>query len=723
MAGRGPEAFQSARAAAFDAASVGAATEAIRLLGVALTFAPSDAARREIDSLLTAFGRTRHSLPAPQEVEQSSVDETAGETSDSIRTPPAAPVAPAPTIRRTRWRSGTPRQWAISIVVSLLIVVAGLGANRAIAARRTTNLLPDTLVLTERDARGANVVRLEVDAERDNSPALTVPASAIGPSWIDSIKPPWSSPLVSPNQRYVALQRVTPRGAELLVVSADRRDTMPIGTNGDFTPLGWSPDSRTLLVARSRTLADGSLDSDLFTVGLNAPVTYSAIDTTSSRSIAAAAWSPDGAHIAWVARSGPSRQREIYVARADGSEARNLSANPADDYDIAWSPDGGLLAFTSTRDGGTRLFVYDFEASRLWPISDRSNEARPVFSPDGRMIAFESTRDGDLAVYARPALGGTVRRLTPVGRQFSIAAWRGAPPAFVDRLRILGAPSLVVGDTARLSTLGVTTDSRSRNSYDLRWSLPDPSILSPQSSAPTDSASLRVVGRAIGTARVIAEIPGWRSDTLVVGVNTSQSVHVEDEFTGRTLDSRWLPLGSPAPYVGRTSSNASALFPNGDLEWDSGVLLRSSLELRPGLRLRAKVYAPFGGRSSPAALTIGFVASTPENTVDRVAPRFTPMVTLQWDGASGNLLYAVGQQVSSDAAPQPADAGNMVEISVADDRTVVFSVDGKVRWRSSLNYLGDVRGAPVQVWIGGRATAANVAVSAFSLDVPGRPSR
>lgn len=719
MAGRGPEAFHSARAAAFDAASVGAATEAIRLLGVALTFAPNDAARREIDSLLTAFGRTRLSLPAPVSAEKPTIAEPAVE--DVRRpTPESAPVETAPPIRRSRWNSGTSRQWAVSILISLLIVVAGFGASRAIAARGTTISMPDTLVLNERDERGVNAVRFVVDASKDNPAAPVAAADGLGPAWIDSIKPPWSGPRVSPNRRWVALQRVTPHGADLFAVSADRRDTVAVGRDGDYAPLAWSPDSRALVVTRSRTLRDGSFDSDLFVAWLAAPGTHLPIDTTSSRSIAEAAWSPDGVHIAWVARSGSTRQRDIFVARADGSEARNVSANPADDYDIAWSPDGGLLAFMSTREGGTRLFVYDFDAKRLWPISDQSNEAHPIFSPDGRMVAFESTRDGDLGVYARPALGGTVRRVTPAGRQFSIAAWRGAPAAFVDRVRILAPPSLVVGDTTRLSTLVVTSANQSENVDELRWSLPDGSVLSPETGASPDSSAIPVVAHAVGSARVIASIPGWRADTLVVTVNTNQSVHVDDDFSGRTLDSRWLPLGSPAPYVGRSSSNSPGVFPNGDLEWESGVLMRSSVELRPGLHLRAKIHAPFGGRSSPATLAIGFVSSTAESAIDHLAPRFTAIVSLQWDGASGNLLYAVGQQVSTDAAPQPVEAGNTIEISIGQDRSVIFSVDGNVRRRSSLNYLGDVRGTPVQVWIGGRATGPNVAVSGFSLDVPGR---
>lgn len=725
MSGRSADAFTHARAAAFVAASVGASTEVTRLLGIALTFAPNDGARQEIDSLLTAFGRTRLSLPAPDsaaaaETEDEPAAAAASETTDDKPRRRRADYSPP-------WAPATVRQWITSVVISLLIVAAGFATRRAITARRTTATIADTLVVLERDARGTNAVRYETGIIGGSVSALAAAASGqFAPTWVDSLSRPWSAPLVSPDARRVAVQRITQRGAELFVISSDRRDTIPVASGGgDNLPLGWSPDSRALLVSRSRTLSDGSFDSDLFVIWAGSPAPAVPIDTSPARTIAEAKWSPTGAWVAWVARSGVTRQRDVFIARADGSEMRNLSANPADDYDISWAPDGSLLAFTSTRAGGTRLYVYDFDNTRLWPVSDRDNESHAVFSPDGRSLAFESTRDGDLAVYARPVLGGTVRRLTPVGRQFSINTWLGAPPSYVDRLRILGNSGLSVGDTVRLSVLGVTNDNRAPASVDARWSLPDLSVAS--SAGPTtgaDSAAVRVVGRAIGNARVVTSIPGWRADTVVLAVNTRQPIHVEDAFTGRAIDARWIPLGSPAPYVGVSPGTGTpGVFPNGDLEWDSGLLLRSPIELRPGLHLRARVSAPFVGRPSQATLTLGFIPAVVESALDRQAPRFSSLIAVQWDGASGNLVYTVGPQTSSEIPPPSQGTSHIIEIEVEANRAVVFSVDGQVRWRSSLTFLGDVRGTPVQFWIGGRATGSSVAVGEFTLDLPERSAQ
>jgi DNA-binding SARP family transcriptional activator len=729
MAGRRAETFTHARRAAFAAAAVGASSEVTRLLSMALTFAPSDAERREIDSLLAAFGRTRLTLPAP--ANSAAVEELVATPSvagasvpEATQTPPPPRPAAPPT---RRWYEASARQWAAAIAISLGVIAVGVAARQQIQTRRIARDSADTLYLDERDAGGRSTLVYELGVARGNTTASPDLAKPLGPAWADSVLPPWTNPLPAPNGQYVVVQRATPRGAALFVVTADRRDTIGLaGGDVENTALAWSPDSRELLVSRSRTLANGAFDSDLLTTAVAKPGTFIPLDTLASRAITDAKWSPTGEFVAWVARVGDSRQRDVFVSRADGSDVRNLSSNAADDYDVAWAPDGTMLAFTSERAGGSRLYVYDFENDRLWPISERGGESHPVFSPDARSIAFESTRDGDLAVYTRPALGGAARRVTPVHRQFAIEAWRGRASAYAERLRIVGPSSLVLGDTLQLGLIAIAPDGRQVRITDARWTVLDSGVIRAHvhSANGRDSSGAWITGRSVGTTRLVAAIPGWRSDTVPVSVRTPQRVDVNDGFSGPALNNRWIPLGVPLPVLGKTTDGTSALFPNGDLEWESGVLLRPTIELRPGLHLTATVHAPFSGPSSQATLVIGFVRAVSSDALDHQAPRFTPLVSAQWEGASGGFAFSVGQERSlARVAPSAAETSHSVEIVVGDDGAIQFLLDGAVRWRSMLTFAGDLSDTPVQLWIGGRGTGRNVAVSNVGLELPARAAR
>ena len=54
---------------------------------------------------------------------------------------------------------------------------------------------------------------------------------------------------------------------------------------------------------------------------------------------------------------------EIYVMNADGSGLKNLTNNPAPDYDACWSPDGQRIVFVSDRDGNGEVYVMNADGS------------------------------------------------------------------------------------------------------------------------------------------------------------------------------------------------------------------------------------------------------------------------------------------------------------------------------------------------------------------------
>lgn len=82
--------------------------------------------------------------------------------------------------------------------------------------------------------------------------------------------------------------------------------------------------------------------------------------------------------------------RDIFVARPDGTGRVNLTLNAARDSMPAWSPDGSKLVFASNRNGAVdELYVMNPDGSGLQQLTTLGGfVANPAWSPDGSKIAF-----------------------------------------------------------------------------------------------------------------------------------------------------------------------------------------------------------------------------------------------------------------------------------------------------------------------------------------------
>jgi len=128
------------------------------------------------------------------------------------------------------------------------------------------------------------------------------------------------------------------------------------------------------------------------------------------------AWSPDGTRIAFTSnRSMPDPDRtydsNIWVVAADnrdkGARLVQVTLNPGEDHDAAWSPDGQWIANSSTLD--PKLFDYATKHIAISPVPPPGGQpgeakvltlafdrmaTKPKFAPDGKAIYFIADDDG-----------------------------------------------------------------------------------------------------------------------------------------------------------------------------------------------------------------------------------------------------------------------------------------------------------------------------------------
>ena len=80
---------------------------------------------------------------------------------------------------------------------------------------------------------------------------------------------------------------------------------------------------------------------------------------------------------------------DICMKTIDGTAITQLTADPADDIQPRFSPDGTHIAYASNRSGNWDIWVTDVGGTRLIQLTDDpSDEIAPSWSADGQTIAF-----------------------------------------------------------------------------------------------------------------------------------------------------------------------------------------------------------------------------------------------------------------------------------------------------------------------------------------------
>ena len=157
-------------------------------------------------------------------------------------------------------------------------------------------------------------------------------------------------------------------------------------------PRDWSPDGAKIVAVRYKWHPSSGFDNASL-IWLNAAdASLQTIVTAPATQGISARVSPDGRYIAYGPAHVRNGVREVHLIAINGSNETTLSAHPAGEYPVAWSPDGKYVLFISTRTVTRGLWAI--------PVADGKPQGQPFLIQRDLGPGAESngiTRSGILA--------------------------------------------------------------------------------------------------------------------------------------------------------------------------------------------------------------------------------------------------------------------------------------------------------------------------------------
>ena len=102
-----------------------------------------------------------------------------------------------------------------------------------------------------------------------------------------------------------------------------------------------------------------------------------------------AAWSPDGQQIIYA------RNKELHIARSDGTEVRKLATIVGEPYAMRWSPDGSRVRFSIAVGAVSSLWEARIDGNRAYQLLPGWNPSSSAccgnWTPDGKYFIFQAS--------------------------------------------------------------------------------------------------------------------------------------------------------------------------------------------------------------------------------------------------------------------------------------------------------------------------------------------
>lgn len=121
------------------------------------------------------------------------------------------------------------------------------------------------------------------------------------------------------------------------------------------------------------------------------------------------AWTPDG-RVVYASRTGENW--DLWISNADGSAAKQLTADVFIDHEPSVSPDGRYVVFQSNRSGARNIWRTDADGNLKQLTEGNYVDSNPICSADGHTVIFASQRSGTTTLWKVSIEGGSPVQLT-----------------------------------------------------------------------------------------------------------------------------------------------------------------------------------------------------------------------------------------------------------------------------------------------------------------------
>ncbi len=135
--------------------------------------------------------------------------------------------------------------------------------------------------------------------------------------------------------------------------------------------------------------------------------------------------SSDGKIIAFV-HYNDNHEYELYTVNIEGGIPELLATGTRFLGQPLWSPDDSKIVFTVNRSGSfdtTDIHKINTDGTNHKILTHTGNNSCPALSPDGNLIAFSSSREGFSGIYLMNSDGSGLKLLTNKNSSFSCPQW------------------------------------------------------------------------------------------------------------------------------------------------------------------------------------------------------------------------------------------------------------------------------------------------------------